>query len=303
VGADSVSLGASGLAFGVLGASASFGWRRGVRGRLRNHFGVRLLPWLFALFAVGLGSSGVDNWGHAGGLAVGLVMGFFMEPRPAAGEGPSRRLAAAFGAAASALAIGAVAAPFLPLLGSPRSGPSDVQIRVPIGWRRAGEGPDRISFTNGLSAGFRSTATVWVGSSERGASCRGSSCGCGDVQDLVRGLVEADLFRLLDSGPLVRIDLAEKPVRARVGAHPAAHIEGIVTTADGAARLSAVCALSPSMGGVPVAVVALEPADEPGKLAQRIAEAIELPAGPPAEPRASASQSVRVPSVALSARP
>src|SRR5229473_2156246 len=31
VGADSISLGASGMAFGALGASAAFGWRRGVR--------------------------------------------------------------------------------------------------------------------------------------------------------------------------------------------------------------------------------------------------------------------------------
>src|SRR5205085_2996793 len=114
-------------------------------------------------------------------------------------------------------------------LGAPRAGPGDVQIRVPIGWRRAGEGRDRISFTNGLSGGFRSTATVWVGSAERG-TCRGSSCGCGDVQELVRGLVEADLFRLLDAGALQRIDLADKPVAARLGTHPAAHLEGLVTT-------------------------------------------------------------------------
>src|SRR6267142_1191431 len=59
-------------AAGGFGTGLSLGRRRGVRGRLRNHFGVRLFPWLFALFAVGLGSSGVDNWGHAGGLAVGL---------------------------------------------------------------------------------------------------------------------------------------------------------------------------------------------------------------------------------------
>src|SRR5712691_6828429 len=65
--AGSISLGASGIAFGVLGASATFGWRRAVRGRLRAHFGLRLLPWLFALFLAGLGSAGVDNWGHGGG--------------------------------------------------------------------------------------------------------------------------------------------------------------------------------------------------------------------------------------------
>src|SRR5690348_7526657 len=81
VGADSISLGASGIAFGLLGAAAAFGWKRRVQGRLRAHFGLRLLPWLFALFLAGLGSAGVDNWGHAGGLFVGTVTGFFLTPR------------------------------------------------------------------------------------------------------------------------------------------------------------------------------------------------------------------------------
>src|SRR5437588_7995539 len=91
VGADSISLGASGIAFGVLGASATFGWRRAVRGRLRAHFGLRLLPWLFALFLAGLGSAGVDNWGHGGGLLVGALVGVFITPRMWTGEPASRR--------------------------------------------------------------------------------------------------------------------------------------------------------------------------------------------------------------------
>src|SRR5215475_6121653 len=61
IGADSISLGASGIAFGVLGASVTFGWRRGVRGTLRSYFGLRIVPWLLALFAAGLGSAGVEN--------------------------------------------------------------------------------------------------------------------------------------------------------------------------------------------------------------------------------------------------
>jgi membrane associated rhomboid family serine protease len=63
LGSDSISLGASGMAFGVLGASAAFGWRRGVSGSLCSHFGLRIVPWLLALFAAGVGSAGVDNWG------------------------------------------------------------------------------------------------------------------------------------------------------------------------------------------------------------------------------------------------
>src|SRR5712672_4151537 len=81
IGADSISLGASGMAFGMLGASATFGWRRGVCGTLRSYFGLRIVPWLLALFAAGLGSAGVDNWGHAGGLFAGALLGCFMTPR------------------------------------------------------------------------------------------------------------------------------------------------------------------------------------------------------------------------------
>src|SRR5947208_4881619 len=98
LGADSISLGASGIAFGVLAASAAFGWRRAVRGRLRDHFGLRLLPWLFALFVAGLGSAGVDNWGHAGGVFAGALCGLFLSPRQWPAEPATRRLAAAGGA-------------------------------------------------------------------------------------------------------------------------------------------------------------------------------------------------------------
>src|SRR5437016_5308129 len=92
LGSDSISLGASGMAFGVLGASAAFGWRRGVSGSLRSHFGLRIVPWLLALFAAGVGSTGVDNWGHGGGLLAGAVLGCFMTPRAWPVEGAARRL-------------------------------------------------------------------------------------------------------------------------------------------------------------------------------------------------------------------
>src|SRR6266850_4387322 len=82
IGSDSISLGASGMAFG---------WRRGVRGSLRSYFGLRIVPWLLALFATGVGSAGVDNWGHAGGLVVGTSLGFFLTPRTWPAEMAARR--------------------------------------------------------------------------------------------------------------------------------------------------------------------------------------------------------------------
>src|SRR5438132_3849951 len=129
IGADSISLGASGMAFGVLGASVTFGWRRGVRGTLRSCFGLRIVPWLLALFAAGLGSAGVDNWGHGGGLFTGALFGCFLSPRRWPGEAAARRLAAAAGALIGTLSLGVVAAPALPALGQFRQGPAALELK------------------------------------------------------------------------------------------------------------------------------------------------------------------------------
>src|SRR2546423_14863976 len=85
IGADSISLGASGMAFGVLGASATFGWRRGVRGSLRSYFGLRIVPWLLALFAAGLGSAGGGHLGPGGGPFCRAVPRRLPPPPPPAG--------------------------------------------------------------------------------------------------------------------------------------------------------------------------------------------------------------------------
>src|SRR3954471_12131514 len=176
LGSDSISLGASGIAFGMLGAAATFGWRRGVRGSLRSYFGLRIVPWLLALFAAGLGSAGVDNWGHAGGLFTGTVLGFFLTPRAWPGEAAARRVAAAAGAILGTLALGLVARPGLPALGPLRDGANGAQVKVPLGWRRGGGPADRASWSNGLTGGFRSSATLLTV-----APCSNETCACDRV--------------------------------------------------------------------------------------------------------------------------
>src|SRR6267142_5236367 len=181
LGADSISLGASGMAFGILGAAVTFGWRRGVRGSLRSYFGLRIVPWLLALFAAGLGSAGVDNWGHAGGLFTGTSLGFFLTPRTWPAEMAARRLAAAAGAILGTLALGMVARPALPALGRFHDGPAGSQMKVPLGWRRAGSSADRASFSNGLTGGFRSSATLLTV-----AACGNETCACDRVVQIGR---------------------------------------------------------------------------------------------------------------------
>lgn len=78
-----VSAGASGLVFGVLGASVSFGFRHGNRlgRRTRRYFGAWVLPFLLVLLAVGVGNPGVDHASHLGGLVAGLLVGVWLPLR------------------------------------------------------------------------------------------------------------------------------------------------------------------------------------------------------------------------------
>ena len=252
VGSDSISLGASGMAFGALGAAAAFGWRRGVRGPLRSYFGLRIVPWLLALFAAGLGSAGVDNWGHAGGLLVGAATGFFMTPRAWPGEPAARRAAGAFGALLGTLAIGALAAPVLPALGPFQDGPAGAEARMPLAWRRTGSGPDRITFTNGLTAGFRSSVAVVA------PDCTGRACGCIRV---VSKLVQDELYRLADVGAMRDLSLREDQDG----------LAGTLTGSDGQAAVRAVCVEHEASR---FAVVTLQPAKASPTLARRIAQSL-----------------------------
>ena len=265
VGADSISLGASGIAFGVLGASATFGWRRAVRGRLRAHFGLRLLPWLFALFLAGLGSAGVDNWGHGGGLLAGAACGLFLSPRLWPGEAAARRLAGATGALLGTVSMGMFAAPALPVLGAAREGPLGSRVQVPLAWRKAASSPEEISYTNGLTTLWRSSVTLLSAS-----TCRGAS-------DLARGAVARNLWRLADVGALRGVDVAD-PQRGHVAG--TVRVVATVLGEDGQAHLEMVCA---ERDRTALAVLVLQPLSErPTGLAERIARTVRWPVVPAA---------------------
>jgi rhomboid protease GluP len=258
IGADSISLGASGMAFGVLGASVTFGWRRGVRGTLRSWFGLRIVPWLLALFAAGLGSAGVDNWGHGGGLLTGALLGCFLTPRRWPGEAAARRLAAAAGALLGTLSLGIVAGPALPALGQFRHGPAGVEVKMPLGWRRAATSANVVSYSNGLTGAFRSSATLI-----QTQACRGHGCAC---DRLVRAALEDDLWRLADVGKLKKIHLGDaSPMKAVPGA---SRVDGLIDGEDGQAKVSAAC--MPREPG-PVALIVLQPPGGSASLIERMA--------------------------------
>ena len=235
-----------------------------MRGRLRAHFGLRLLPWLFALFVAGLGSAGVDNWGHAGGVLAGTLCGVFLTPRQWPSDAATRRLAAASGALLAAISVGMFAAPALPLLGPAREGPMGIAAQLPIGWRRATTSHDQISYTNGLSTMWRSSVTLLAR-----PNCHGAA-------DLVRGAVAKELWRLADVGALRAVDVTDpRPVPRASGVR----VTGTVLGEEGEARLEALC-MERERGAM--SVVVLQPiAERSTGLAERIARTVRWPAVPP----------------------
>jgi rhomboid protease GluP len=78
-----LTVGASGMVFGCLGAAMIFGLRFAdvLAVRYRVYFGVVVVIYTAAAFWTGLLRSSTDNWGHAGGLVTGVVMGLVVQPR------------------------------------------------------------------------------------------------------------------------------------------------------------------------------------------------------------------------------
>ncbi len=78
-----LTVGASGMVFGCLGAAMIFGLRFAdvLAVRYRVYFGVVIVIYTAAAFWTGLLRNSTDNWGHAGGLVTGVVMGLVVQPR------------------------------------------------------------------------------------------------------------------------------------------------------------------------------------------------------------------------------
>lgn len=78
-----ISAGASGLVYGVLGCAVLVGLRFGsrLRGRLRLHFGVWVLPFLLLILLFGANNPNLDHHNHLGGLVAGLAVVPFLRLR------------------------------------------------------------------------------------------------------------------------------------------------------------------------------------------------------------------------------
>lgn len=95
---DSIAAGASGAIFGIAGAMLVTGYlhRAVVPRRWGKVFGGGILPLIVVNLAFGFSVPGIDNWGHLGGLAGGILLAVVIPPPGldrvpgAVGEGPSQ---------------------------------------------------------------------------------------------------------------------------------------------------------------------------------------------------------------------
>lgn len=125
LGADQMSVGASGAIFGLLGAGVTYGLRHRteIPPAFRRYYGAGLMPWVVLNLAMGFLIPQIDNYAHAGGLFAGVVLALLLDPPVAARDPWWRRtllslatLAALieFGIGAQGLVLGALDKATLP---------------------------------------------------------------------------------------------------------------------------------------------------------------------------------------------
>lgn len=165
---DAISVGASGVLFGCLGAlavlfvqhrSALPPWHR----RVLVEAG---LPLALVFLAVGFATPGVDVAAHAGGLAVGLCLTPWLRPRfldERVRRGRNAALALGMvGVVAAVVFGGRLLGGVLPPLRPERDDGFGIQLPLPRAWRHAADRMGKIAFSNGLPGYGRATLAAEV---------------------------------------------------------------------------------------------------------------------------------------------
>ena len=98
-----LTIGASAAICGLMGAVLYYGKSRG--GRFGNLLYRQVGGWAMFIFFFGIMVPGINNYGHGGGLAAGLVLGWLLGYREAVSESPVHRFAAWVCIAATLLSL------------------------------------------------------------------------------------------------------------------------------------------------------------------------------------------------------
>lgn len=84
LGNESLSVGASGAIFGLLGAGVVFGLkhRADIPRAFQRYYGAGLLPWVALNLILGFTLPNIDNYAHIGGLVAGVLLARLLDPNP-----------------------------------------------------------------------------------------------------------------------------------------------------------------------------------------------------------------------------
>jgi len=194
---DALTLGASGVAYGLLGSAVVFGlkYARWLPRRYRAVLGAAVLPTVGIFLYMGFTSEGIDNWGHLGGLLAGSAVTLPLTPRlwgatPSLRERIVRRVLP-IGAVLAALTLGSlVAAQALPRFREVRDERLGLAFEIPRGWQLQRPGV----YDNALPLHIRASFAVAV---RAGVSDP-------DPFEAVRAWSEEELSRQLAEGTLER---------------------------------------------------------------------------------------------------
>ncbi len=151
--AEEVSVGASGMAYGCVGALIVVGRRYRAElsptGRLMAGEGV--LPTVLVFLWMGWTSAGVDNAGHLGGFGAGLLVALFTVPRRLGESEPqSVRLIRAGSVAAAGLVLAGLGVAGRSGWRVERDDVFGVTVAMPGSWRQGADKLGRVAFSNGL---------------------------------------------------------------------------------------------------------------------------------------------------------
>ncbi len=165
--ANAITAGASGIVYGTLGAAVVFGikYRDILPRRYRRLLGEWAIPPVLAFLYIGwIQKSGVDNFGHLGGLAAGVLTALLLKPRllaePHTRLRTTMRMAPLAALALAAVLAGPVARRFLPLTRPFADDDLGLAVEAPSGWHRSADRPGEMALSNGLAGHGRAALAV-----------------------------------------------------------------------------------------------------------------------------------------------
>ena len=283
--AEEVGVGASGIAYGCVGALIVLGRRhRAVLTPFaRMMAGEGVLPTVLLFLWMGWTSVGVDNAGHLGGFATGLLVGLFLVPARLVPEESRGSLLPAVSVAAVAVVLAAVGVLGRSTWRVERDDVFGVSVSMPRGWRQGADRLGRLAFSNGLPGlGRASFAAEAIQAGEPG-----------DGEPQARRFIATTLATLSDGVP----EEVKGPEPAKVNGRRAQRVRARLHGPEGTTHLMALFvprgefvyqlvftwpAEFPRYGGVVERMAAELRLDEPEMLREARARALLVPgAGEP----------------------